>query len=221
MSRVEAPIAIDLATWPRAEHFRHFSATSPCTYSITAEVDVTALAAALRESGRKTYPAQIWALANVVNRHDEFRMALSDDGRPATWPVLHPSFTVFNPSHETFSCLWTPFDSDFTSFHDRVVALMDRHKDTASFFPQGEVPPGCFDISSLPWTDFTGFTLMIDSGSSHYLPIFTLGRYVQCGGRTLLPLAVQIHHAAADGFHTARLINEVRALFSHPDWVAP
>jgi chloramphenicol O-acetyltransferase type A len=216
---MEKPTAIDLATWPRAEHFRHFSKKVPCTYSVTVEVDVTALTTALRKAGRKTYPAQIWALASVVNRHDEFRMTLAD-GQPAIWPVLHPSFTVFNPGHETFSSLWTPFDSNFARFHARTAELMARYKDTTSFSPQGEPPANCFDVSSLPWTDFTSFNLMIDSGSSHLLPIFTLGRHTHRGASTLLPLAVQIHHAAADGFHTARLINEVRELFSKPDWVA-
>lgn len=47
----------------------------PCTYAITVEIDVTQLLAALRRTGRKTYLAQIWAIANAVNRRREFRMA--------------------------------------------------------------------------------------------------------------------------------------------------
>ena len=86
-------------------------------------------------------------------------------------------------------------------------------------FPQGPLPPNVFDVSSLPWTSFTGFTLQIDGGTSHLLPIFTLGRYVEREGRTLLPIAVQIHHAAADGFHTARLLGDLEALMADVSWV--
>ncbi|MFD0019701.1 CatA-like O-acetyltransferase [Streptomyces sp. NPDC058382] len=53
----------------------------------------------------------------------------------------------------------------------------------------------------------------------HLAPVFTLGRYVEREGRALLPLAVQIHHAAADGFHTARPVDEPEALMADPSWV--
>ena len=35
-----------------------------------------------------------------------------------------------------------------------------------------------------------------------------------------MPLAVQVNHAAADGFHTARLVNELRELLSDGSWIA-
>jgi chloramphenicol O-acetyltransferase type A len=34
-----------------------------------------------------------------------------------------------------------------------------------------------------------------------------------------MPLAVQVHHAAADGFHVSRLLDEVQELFMTPDWL--
>lgn len=213
------PEPIDLATWTRAEAFTHYRTGVPCTYAITVEVDVTALTAALRASSCKTYAAQAWALANVVNRHPEFRLTLDADGRPATWPVLHPSFTVFNPARETFAAVWTPFEEEFTAFNSRMAELLAQHRDATSMFPQGELPPDTFDISSLPWTSFTAFDLHIRSAWEHFLPIFTLGQHVERDGRTLLPLTVQVHHAAADGFHVARLVNDLRELVAEPDWV--
>jgi len=213
------PTPIDLDTWPRREAFEHYRHRVPCTYAMTVELDVTAFVAALRAASRKTYPSQIWAIANVVNRHAEFRMTLTDDGAPATWPVVHPAFTVFNPERETFAAVSVPYDADFVAFHDAAVEVLAAAATATEMFPQGGLPANGFDVSSLPWTSFTGFTLQIDGGSNHFAPIFTLGRYVDRGGRTLLPLAVQIHHASADGFHTARLVGELEQLFAEPSWV--
>ncbi|MFD6177966.1 MULTISPECIES: type A chloramphenicol O-acetyltransferase [unclassified Isoptericola] len=214
---VEA-VPVDLATWPRRQHFEHYRA-SPCTYAMTVDLDVTAFAAALRASSRKTYVAQVWALATVVNRHDEFRMCLDADGAPAVWPTVHPAFTVFNATRETFACVWAPYDADFGTFHDTAATLLTEHSRAADLFPQGAPPPNSFDVSSLPWASFTGFTLNIRDAWDHLAPIVTLGRYVEREGRVLLPLAVQIHHAAADGFHTARLVSELQELFADPSWV--
>ncbi|MFE7673318.1 type A chloramphenicol O-acetyltransferase [Streptomyces albidoflavus] len=216
---IPPPTPIDLDTWPRRQHFDHYRRRVPCTYAMTVEVDVTAFAAALRRSPRKSYLAQVWALATVVNRHEEFRMCLTDSGDPAVWPVVHPAFTVFNPERETFACVWAPYDPDFGTFHDTAAPLLAEHRRATDFFPQGDPPPNTFDVSSLPWASFTGFTLDIRDGWDHLAPIFTLGRYTERDARLLLPLSVQIHHAAADGFHTARLTNDLQTLLATPTWL--
>lgn len=213
------PDPIDLDNWARREAFEHYREQVPCTYALTVEIEVTELLAALRGAGRKTYLTQIWAIANAVNRHREFRMALTEVGAPASWPVVHPAFTVFNPARETFAAVWSPYDADFAAFHERASGVLAEAASATTMFPQGELPPDVFDVSSLPWTPFTGFSLQIDGGSRHLLPIFTIGRHVERDGRTFMPLAVQVHHASADGFHTARLIDDIRQLMAAPSWV--
>ncbi len=210
---------IDLATWPRRQHFEHYRSAVPCTYAITVELDATVFVETLRASARKSYVAQVWALATAVNRHDAFRMCLTSDGAPATWPVVHPSFTVFNPALETFASIWAPYDPSFATFHDTAAALLAEHRTATAMFPQGPPPENSFDVSSLPWTSFTGFSLAVQQGFDHLAPIVTLGRYVEREGKVLLPVALQVHHAAADGFHSARLLETVQELLDDPTWV--
>lgn len=45
-----------------------------------------------------------------------------------------------------------------------------------------------------------------------FSPMFTLGKYNQKEEKVVLPLAVQVHHSVCDGFHLARLYNELQAL---------
>ncbi|KNX39001.1 CatA-like O-acetyltransferase [Luteipulveratus halotolerans] len=208
---------IDLATWARRGHYEHYT-RHPCTYAMTVELDATRLRAALRMTDRSTYAAHVWALATVVNRHDELRTDRDGDGRPAVWDVLHPAFTIFNEATETFACVCAEYDATFAAFHAQFVEVVAQHRSAPSLFPE-PLPPNTFDVSSLPWTSFTGFNLNIDGGSGHLRPILTLGRYAERADRTLLPLAVQLNHAVADGFHAARLVNEVQDLFDDPTWL--
>ncbi|WP_354587311.1 CatA-like O-acetyltransferase [Janibacter sp. UYMM211] len=41
--------------------------------------------------------------------------------------------------------------------------------------------------------------LQVDGGTRHPLPTFTIGWHVERDGRTYMPLAIQVHQAAADG----------------------
>ncbi|PZE66503.1 type A chloramphenicol O-acetyltransferase [Curtobacterium sp. MCBD17_021] len=211
---------IDIATWPRREHFEHYRDRVPCTYAMTIDVDVTELVGALNGTPVRSSVAQIWALSTVVNRHDEFRMALDASGNPAVWDIVHPSFTVFNPERETFASVWTPHREDFATFHREAVDVLDQYRKASSLFPQDDMPPNVFDVSSIPWASFTGFTLGIRDAWDHLSPIFTIGRYRRTGDRVFLPLAVQIHHAAADGFHTARLVTELQELLASAHWTS-
>ncbi len=81
-----------------------------------------------------------------------------------------------------------PHDPDFGAFHDVAAPLLAEHRRATDFFPQGALPANAFDVSSLPWAPFTGFNLTIGGdGWDHLAPIFTLGRYTERDGRTLLP----------------------------------
>ncbi|WP_065962637.1 CatA-like O-acetyltransferase [Curtobacterium sp. UCD-KPL2560] len=210
---------IDLDRWPRREHFAHYR-REPCAWELTVDVDVTAFVAAVRAAGVKTYPSQIWAIATVVNRHDEFRMALTEDGQPAVWDSVDPTFTVFHPGTETFSVLGVPYDADHRRFHDAVVATTATYRDDHRLFPQEDRATNRFDVSTLPRTSFTGFALHLTGAEDHLLPVVTLGRYREVGGRTLMPLALRVNHAAVDGFHASRFVAELEELFADPTWLA-
>jgi chloramphenicol O-acetyltransferase type A len=211
--------AIDLDQWARREHFEHYRTRVPCSFELTVDLDVTDFVEAIRASRSKTYASQIWAIATVVNRHAEFRMQLLEDGAPAVWDVVHPMFTVFHPSTETFSALVVPYDEDPRRFHEAAVATMEQYRDDVRMFPQDDRPSNVFDVSTLPGASFTGFALHVRDGWDHLMPIVTLGRYRVEGDRTVLPVALQVNHAASDGFHASRFVRELGELFADPSWV--
>ena len=63
---------IDRAAWARREYFEHYLTSVPCTVSMTTQLEI----APLRRSGRRLYPAMLHLLAQTVNEHEQFRMAL-------------------------------------------------------------------------------------------------------------------------------------------------
>lgn len=140
-------------------------------------------------------------------------------GRAAVWSVLHPSFTVLHAESESFSAAWTRYDSDCATFHDRAALIADSHAKQQKPFADPTLPPNAFDVSSIPWISFTAFTLSIRDAWRHLAPIVTIGRRGTRDDRVMMPLAVEAHHAAVDGFHVARFFNELRGLCAHADWV--
>ena len=70
-----------------------------------------------------------------------------------------------------------------------------------------------------PVARFTGFHLNIHTDGMDMSPIYTFGKCEPCAGQLRLPLCAQLHHAVCDGFHAARLFNEVQALCDEEAWL--
>lgn len=203
---------VDLENWPRRPYFEHYFHTLPCTYSMTADVDVTVLLPWLKEKGMRFYPAVIFGLARAVNADPAFCMDIDAEGAVGYHDRMDPSYTIFHKESETFSSLWTAYTPDLAAFCRAWEADMAQFGTVPGPVARAPEPgQGIFNVSAVPWTSFTGFNLNLQKGYDYLPPIFTLGKYRTEHGRTLLPLAVQVHHAAADGFHVGRLFSRLQS----------
>ncbi|WP_028562643.1 type A chloramphenicol O-acetyltransferase [Paenibacillus pinihumi] len=212
---------IDSDSWTRKPYFEHYLNHVRCTYSMTADIDITLLRAELKYMGIKLYPALIYMITTVVNRHCEFRTCFDSEGRLGFWDCMSPSFTIFHEENKTFSSIWTPFSKQFQTFYDHYLQEIETHKNAKQLFPDTNEPPNTFPISSIPWVSFTGFNLNVYTGGTYLLPIFTIGKYHSQDQKVLLPLSVQLHHAVCDGYHAGVLFNEIQELaVSCKSWLA-
>lgn len=195
---------LDLSIWPRAATFGHYRA-HPCTFNVTAEVDVTALKAAPVPFA----PALIYAVCTAVNALPALRMTLQG-GQPGYWEYVLPAYTVFRPESQTFAVLWTELGDSCADFRTRFRADVQAHADSPEFYPGGRSPAYAVNISIAPWLGFTAFELTFAGEEEYLLPVFTAGQYRERAGRLWLPLSVKANHAACDGWHVAEFYREVQ-----------
>lgn len=199
---------INPETWKRKEYFDHYVSHVPCTYSITVKLDITALL----KQGAKLYPAVLYAITTIVNKHKEFRTAFNEKEELGVYSQMIPCYTVFHKESETFSNIWTEYHPDYAEFLANYEKDQKEYGCLEGMSPKPNLPDNNFPVSMVPWTSFEGFNLNLEKGYSYLLPIFTMGRYYKNEERWLLPLAVQVHHGVCDGFHVSRFINELQEL---------
>lgn len=202
---------VDLSRWARKEHFEVFQSFAQCTFNQTVLLDITVLQKHIKEVGWKFYPTIIFLISKAINNHAEFRMAIKDD-ELVTWNEVHPSYTIFHNETETFSSLWSHFDGNIHHFQEVYSEDVARYGHNLSYWPKGQSRENIFFISAIPWVSFTSFNINVANMRNFFAPMFTLGKYYNQDGKILMPLAVQVHHSVCDGFHVARLINELQEM---------
>lgn len=201
---------IDVSKWKRQEYFDYYLNQVPCTYSMTLNLDLTHLLMEIRRSDIKLYPTMIYLISTIVNQHEEFRTSMDSNKQVGVFDLLHPSYTVFNKTSQTFTNIWTSYEVLFSEFYELYLRDVKDYGEVEKFLAKPNVPANVFYISSIPWVNFTGFNLNLPKVTDDLLPIFTIGKYVEQNDKVWLPIAIQVHHAVCDGYHLCKFIHDLQ-----------
>lgn len=193
---------LDLLDWKRGQMFYYFAKMAPTGYSLTVDVDITRMLAACREAGVKFFPAYLWLVTRCLNLQTEFRIA-EREGQIGYYDFLKPLYASFHEDDKTFSLMWTEFREEFGEFYRAYLENQKCYGDNHGVLCQNQtVPPeNAYTVSCVPWISFRSFSVHSYGDKPYYFPSVEAGRYYESGGKTLMPLSITCHHAAADGYH--------------------
>ena len=85
-----------------------------------------------------------------------------------------------------------------------------EYSKSTRYAPKGGTPVNSFNISMVPWLEFTSVNINVFDDGRFLLPIFTIGKYFERDGKRLLPLSVQVHHAVCDGYHVGLFVEKLQ-----------
>lgn len=205
---------IDMQNYERVEHYAHYANSNPCTYSVSARLDVSKLVPKIKSGGFKFYPTFIFLVTGAVNAVKELRMALDEDGLLGFYSEISASYLIFHEDDRTFSSCYTEYKKDFREFYMAVCSDMERYKDTKGFTALPS-PKNSFPVSCIPWLNFAAINLNMPYAPNFYAPIITWGKYSAENGKIEMPIALQVNHAVCDGYHASLFFNELQILIDN------
>jgi chloramphenicol O-acetyltransferase type A len=203
MVRGTEPVRLDLESWPRRAHYELFRAYDNPWFNLCADVDVTTLHAWSRsEGGPSFFAASLWCSLVAANEIEELRYRIRGEG-VIVHPVIHGGSTVLVPDG-TFRFAYYDFDPDLDRFVRHVGRVLDRVKiESGPLDPQDD-RDDLIHYSVIPWVSFTSFSHARRRGTDDAIPKIVFGRHREAGGRRLMPVSVEVHHALVDGLHVGR-----------------
>ncbi len=197
---------IDRDTYYRKGVFRHFSEDCRCSVSMTARVDVTALAAYSRKTGTKFCLNFLHLLSKTLNSREDYRLGwLWQTEELICYDVIHPTQYVFHEDTETCTPVYTRYCEDYAAFYDGALRDLEQAKKTREYRLDPEGHPNWFDASYIPWLSYDALHVELPDGHLHFPPIVNWGKYREEGGKLLMPVSVRLNHAVADGYLIANV----------------
>lgn len=205
---------IQLENWPRREHYLYFKDFEYPYFSLTAEVDLTALLPHIKAQGISFTAAIMYLVARSANEIPEFRQRVRE-GDPIEHEIVHPSATIL--SHDDlFTFCTVDYQPDFSVFTRDAAAEIARVKDQPTIeekYPDDRM----LFMTSIPWVSFMDFTHPLKLNPADSVPRFAWGKYRLLGSRTVMPLSVQGHHAVMDGLHAGRFYEYFQRTADQPE----
>lgn len=201
--------------------FYYFTRIAPTGYSLTVELDVTVMKAVLREQKIKFFPAYLWLVTTILNRQIEFKVAVKDE-EVGYWDTLTPLYAVFHQDDKTISFMWTEYNNKFSLFYEEYIRNQllygDNHGALAQ--PDKMPPQNSYTVSCIPWIEFKHFSLHSYENKPYYFPTVEAGAFYEKDGRLLLPFSMTVHHAATDGWHVKKFLEDIQYAMNHPqEWL--
>ena len=202
---------LDMQTWPRAQMFYYFSKMAPTGYSLTVDLDITAMRTALKHAGIKFFPAYLWLVTKTLQMQTEFKTA-EVEGQVGYFDTLTPLYAAFHEDDNTFYIMWTEYADNFMVFYQSCLDNQRRYGGSHGVLAQaGQTPPAnAYTISCIPWVSFKHFSVHSYENKPYYLPSVEAGRFYEKDGRIMMPLSITCHHATTDGYHINRFLENLQ-----------
>ena len=198
---------LNLAEWNRREHFAFFSSFDEPFFGLVAAVDVTQAHAAAKQLGVPFFLYYLYHSLQAANEVEAFRYRIADDGQQVDcYDRIHASATIGRADH-TFGFSFIEQHehlADFVQAGQAEIAAVQAS--TGLRLTETTGRPDVIHCSALPWVRFTGLTHARSFRQPDSAPKISFGQTYFDGGAQLLPVAVNVHHALADGYHVGQFL---------------
>ena len=206
---------LDIEAWSRRQQFEFFKSYDNPFFNICTNVDVTPLLSLTRAMRDISFfIAYHFFSIKAANEVEPFRYRLRGD-RILVHDRIHAGTTLLL-ADESFTFAYFDYTEDFEGFHARAEAAIQSAKAGGVQLYQRPEQDDLIYHSVIPWATFTSITHARKGGRQESVPKIAFGKYREDGGRMMMPVSVEVHHALMDGLHVGRYFEQLESYFSNP-----
>ena len=205
---------IDTETWSRRHLFQLFKGYDNPFFNVCADVDATNLLNFTRSQNLSFFVTYHFLSVKTANEVEPFRYRLRGE-RVLVHERVDAGATLLL-ADESFTFVYFDFEEDFRAFHDSAGATIERARVEPPRLDARADRDDLIYHSVIPWVSFTSISHARDSRRRSGIPKISFGKYRDVGGRVMMPVSVEVHHALMDGLHVGRYFERLESYFLDP-----
>jgi len=188
---------IDINTWNRKEHFKHFSDLKDPYFAVTIPFNVTKVYQFSKANNLSFFVRYLHDCMRAINAVENLKYRVVD-GNLVEFDNIHASATLIREDN-TFGFSFIEFDDDIKIFTKNFELEKDRIKNSSNLYPERN-SLDCIHCSALPWLNFSGHkepsSNVVDS-----VPKLAFSKVITINNEMTMNVSISVNHALVDGFH--------------------
>jgi chloramphenicol O-acetyltransferase type A len=205
---------LDTEVWSRRHLFQLFKDYDQPFFNLCAEVEITPLLDFARSQDFSSFITYHFLSLKTANEVEPFRYRLRGDRVLVHERVDAGAIVLL--ADETFTFVYFDFAEDFGDFHARARATIESARAEPPRLDAHADRDDLIYHSVIPWVSFTSISHARDSKRQNGIPKISFGKYRDVGGRIVMPVSVEVHHALMDGLHVGRYFERLEAYLADP-----
>jgi chloramphenicol O-acetyltransferase type A len=202
---------IDLASWPRKDHFAFFTRFEEPFFGATVSIDCTHAHAYAKQQGRSFFQYYLYQALKAANETENFRYRIINK-QVYLFNQVHASPTI-NRTNGTFGFAYIDYNEDEQAFYDNAAQVIAGIQHSTGLVPavSGE---NVIHFSAIPWLNFTALSHARSFSFADSSPKISFGKMTEVNGRQQMPVSIHVHHALADGYHVGLFVDKFQQLMN-------
>ena len=195
---------IDINTWNRKSHFKHFDALVDPYFAVTIPFDVTKAYRFSKAHNISFFAKYLHDCMKAINTVENLKYRIVDN-KIVVYKVIHASATLMRLDN-TFGFSFINYDDDLNVFIKNIAQEKHRIENSAELYPPVN-GLDCIHCSALPWLNFSGHKEPI-SGQKDSVPKIAFSKTHLKDDRLTMNVAFSVNHALVDGYHVGLFVDE-------------
>lgn len=197
---------IDIASWPRKEHYEFFGNLPDPFFGLTAKMDFTRCWNQAKADNASFFLYSLHHILKALNAVPELRCRI-EDGQVVMYTSVSASPTIAREDG-TFGFAYFGYHEDRNLFVAEAAKEIERVKSCSGLAANGnEKRTDLIYFTSIPWIDFTGIRHAGGYRPGDSIPQVAVGKLTDNDGRKMMTVAIEANHGLADARHIGQFFS--------------
>ena len=201
----------DLENWARKDHFNFFNKFEEPFFGVVVDIDCTIAYSKCKKEGIRFFLYYLHQALSSANAVENFRLRI-EDNQVYIYDQINAS-AVINRPDGTFGFSYIAYAANFDEFQNTAKKEIERVQNTKGLIPAGS-GDNVIHVSAMPWLKFTSLSHARSFSFKDSCPKFSFGKMTETNGKKLMPVAIHVNHALADGYHVGLFVDEFQKLMN-------
>lgn len=194
---------IDMATWPRKQHFDFFSSFQEPFFGITTNINCSLAYQKSKKAQQSFFLYYLYRALKAANIIENFRFRIMGS-EVYCYDKVMASPTINKPNG-TFGFAYLDYFEDEQVFLNNALEVIEKAKASDELIP-ALAESNVIHCSALPWINFTSLSHARNYTIADSCPKISFGKVFTENEEMYMAVSIHVHHGLMDGVHVGQYV---------------